>query len=638
MPSRLPLWLLFACAIFAALSPRPVIAGIKDNWVEVRSPHFTVISNAGDKQARRMADQFEQFREVFQTAFPKLRVDLGKPLVIFALKNEDSMKLMLPGYWEVKGGVHPAGIYAPGEDVHMVAVRLDTEGDNPFEVVYHEYTHALMDLNFRGLPLWLGEGIAEFFGNSTIREKDVAIGQISAYHLRVLHQSSLIPVEALLQADHSSPYYNEQNRASVFYAESWTIVHYLLLDPEARKRQLLQNFLDAWDKSGNQVEAARQAFGDLKKFGEAMESYSRKDRFFVGQVKTSVHGDTNAFTSRSLSPAEGEAWRGAFYLHTGRPIEAKAAIDAAIQTDGNLALAHEDSGLLALRELNYESAASEFSRAIALGSSNAVVYFYNARARMRHGTPTPDAFDNVVADLEKSIQLNPQFAPAYALLATVCSTRKETYEKARSIGLKAVQLEPGNLFYAVGYSYVLLNTGKVEAAKILSTRILAAAKTPAEQSMAMQLSQSVASREEYAANLGDGQRVGAKRESSDAQTQSAAPSTQGLPTNAGQSALATSVNPNRPPRALLETKEYTLDGVIASLDCQKTTDGALAFITHTVKMTFHYSDLAKLRMTDARGLVSPVACSGWKGRQVKISFYSTPDKADVGELTGVQFF
>jgi hypothetical protein len=152
----------------------------------------------------------------------------------------------------------------------------------------------------------------------------------------------------------------------------------------------------------------------------------------------------------------------------------------------------------------------------------------------------------------------------------------------------------------------------------------------------MQLSQSVASREEYAANFGDG--MSPKRGSSDAQTQSAAPSTQGLSTNAGQSAIATSGNPNRPPHALLETREYTLDGVIASLDCQKTTDGALAFITHTVKMTFHYSDLAKLRMTDARGLVSPVACSGWKGHQAKISFYSTPDKADAGELTGVQFF
>jgi hypothetical protein len=38
-------------------------------WVEVHSPHFTVVSDAGDKQARQVADQFEQIREAFLHAF-----------------------------------------------------------------------------------------------------------------------------------------------------------------------------------------------------------------------------------------------------------------------------------------------------------------------------------------------------------------------------------------------------------------------------------------------------------------------------------------------------------------------------------------------------------------------------------------
>src|SRR5271168_1320974 len=122
MPKRPSLVSLLACAsLLSVFGPSPAVA--KDTWIEVRSPHFTVISNAGDKQARRIADQFEQFREVFQNAFPKLSVDLGKPLVIFALKNEDSMKALLPGYYEVKGRIHPAGFYLPGEEVHFVAVR-----------------------------------------------------------------------------------------------------------------------------------------------------------------------------------------------------------------------------------------------------------------------------------------------------------------------------------------------------------------------------------------------------------------------------------------------------------------------------------------------------------------------------------
>src|SRR5215470_992961 len=147
-------------------------ASAKDSWVEVRSPNFTVLSNAGDKEARRIADQFEQFREVFRATLPQFRVDLGKPLIIFAVKDEDSLKLLLPAFWETKGHVHPAGFYSPGEESHLVAVRTGLEGEIPYEIVYHEYTHAIMDLNVRGLPVWLGEGLAEFYGHSVIHEKE----------------------------------------------------------------------------------------------------------------------------------------------------------------------------------------------------------------------------------------------------------------------------------------------------------------------------------------------------------------------------------------------------------------------------------------------------------------------------------
>ena len=143
--------------VFAAFVAAPTPAGAKDTWIEIQSPNFTVISNSGDKEARKIADQFERFREVFRDTFPKLRVDLGRPLIILAVRNEDSLKVLLPGYWEAKGHAHPAGLYAPGEERHFVALRTNVESDNPYQIVYHEYTHAIMNLNFRDLPIWLGE-------------------------------------------------------------------------------------------------------------------------------------------------------------------------------------------------------------------------------------------------------------------------------------------------------------------------------------------------------------------------------------------------------------------------------------------------------------------------------------------------
>jgi len=68
-------------------------------WIEVRSPHFLVYSNAGEREARPIADQFEQIRGLFHAAFANLRVDPAQPVLILAAKNENTMKILLPEDW-----------------------------------------------------------------------------------------------------------------------------------------------------------------------------------------------------------------------------------------------------------------------------------------------------------------------------------------------------------------------------------------------------------------------------------------------------------------------------------------------------------------------------------------------------------
>jgi len=493
-PTAKPRLLLGACLTALFLSC-PGYANAKDAWIEVRSPHFKVVSNAGENEARKIADQFEQFREVFHSSFPKLRVDLGKPLVIFAVKNEDTLKLLLPAYWEVKGRMHPAGLFAPGEARHYVAVRTNIDTDNPYQVVYHEYTHAIMNLNFQGLPIWLGEGLAEYFGNSTIHEKEVEIGKIAPYHIEVLQTTRLIPIDVLMQADAGSPYYNEQNQASVFYAESWAIVHYLLMDPTARKRQLLSTFLAAWDASGNQVEAATKTFGDLKKFSSAMEGYARQQTFYVGHVPTTTRGNSKSYSSRSLSSGEVFAEEALFYLQTQRPKEARAATDEALQVDPKIALAHEANGLIAYQDRDFQTAEKEFARSIELSPTSYVSYFFEAQARLRGGRTEFEELPEITDTLEKAIALNPQFAAAYAALANFYAMHTETRDKALATSKKAIELEPGNLTYATSYGFVLLNLGKTADAKALAARIKAVGRTPQEETLASEFARAIASRE-----------------------------------------------------------------------------------------------------------------------------------------------
>lgn len=619
-------------ASLLALLPAARFTAAKDAWIEVRTPNFTVISNAGEKEARKIADQFEQIREVFHSAFPKLRTEIGKPVVIFAVKNEESLKLLLPEYWETKGHAHPAGIYVPGEAEHFVAVRTDIQGDNPYEIVYHEYTHALVHLNYRDLPAWLDEGIAEFLGNTEIREKSVQIGKIDSYHLQELHENKLIPIDTLLQVDHNSPYYNEQNRTTLFYAESWALVHYLMLDPDARRQQLLTKFQNAWSASGNQVAAAQQTFGDLKKFADRMGAYTRQDRFYVGNFDTVSRGNAQGYASRALAPAEVDAQRAALYVYTRRFAEAKTTLDQAMQEDPDLPIVHESLGMLAYYQQDWATAETEFSRAVQLHSANYAAYFFDASSQMRRRrTNIDDAA--TVALLESAIHMNPQFAPAYAALSSLYSTNPETHDQALAMGSKAIDLEPGNLQYAVAYSFVLLTVDRFADAKVLAARIQAAARTPQDRQLSQQLEQAIQSRANYEAELA------AYKRQAEQQQQSAAQ----------QTSMATIVSEHRGTALAAEAPlvdkhaketQYAVEGTISSADCASGAGGKVILKVNSSGLRFKIVDIKQLQIAEGNKDISDhaPACADWQGRRARLYFYQLKDKEFAGELSTVQFF
>jgi len=621
------------CALLCALLGAVLPCHAKDSWVEVRSPHFRVISNAGEKEARRTADQFEQFREVFHSSFPTLRLDLGRPLIIFAVRNEDSLKALLPSYWEVKGHAHPAGIYASGEERDFVAVRTNIEGDNPYEVVYHEYAHAILNLNFRELPVWLSEGLAEYFGNSRIRDNEVNIGMPSRYLIETLQQNHLIPIDELLRADRQSPYYNEQNRVSVFYAESWAIVHYLLLDPGARQQQLLTNFLKAWEAGGDQVEAAEKTFGDLKKFSQTMEAYTRNQNFMMGTVKTSVRGDPKSFASREMPAAELNAYRALFYVHTRRPSEAEAAAKEALGQDPQLSLGYEAQGLNEYTQERYATAYPMFSRAMETNGATFSAYYFAAACKLREGLGSEKENQEVIANLEKTIALNPLFAPAYANLASLYSMHPATTDKALSLGRKAVELDPGNLRYAIMFAHDLLNAGRIADAKTLATRIRQAAWTPKDKENAEELVHSIEDFEEQSRHAAERARL-AEELRANATTAPSGPM--------GPSATPTEKQANNAPTVAPKDKRtmYMAEGVIAEAECNVTSSGRVTLKVEHSSMKFTYASLAKLDVVE--GLTEDSgkapACGDWKGRRVRLFFYQTKDKPYAGELKTVQFF
>ena len=302
-------------------------------WVEVKTPGFTVFGDDGEKAARRLAGRLEEMRAFLQIEWPWARPGPLLPVVVVALRDRAHFEALLPSRYGRRGAVSVAGITTREPDRTLVLLRTDQRGDpleeNPNQVLYHEYVHAAVGRSLH-LPPWLNEGLAEFWGGTRITARQVELGRPIGMHLRTLRQRPLLSLDTLFRVDGASSDYNEQDRATVFYAESWALVHYLLLGAPDRRGQLnrlAERLAEGWEP----LDATRAVLGDPGRLQRQLEEYTRRHTW-KSDVRERRWADGHTpGTTRRLEPAEVLALRGRVLLSSDRPHEGMEQLERALE-------------------------------------------------------------------------------------------------------------------------------------------------------------------------------------------------------------------------------------------------------------------------------------------------------------------
>ncbi len=480
---RLALWFAALCILVLFTSP---LEAYEDKWVEVTSPHFTVVSNSGENDARHIAAQCEVVREVFHDDFPSLRADGVAPPIVIAVKDEDSLKVLMPDFWAEKNHARPPGMFQGGLDQDFMTLRTDIRAngnENPYSGVYQEYVYSVLRLNYSALPLWLRTGIAMFYGNTIVEGKYTDVGRPTQAEIMTLQRSHLFPLADLVAADQRSPLYQERDKAPVFFAESWVLVHYLTLDPEASKQDFVAKYMKAFQSSDDGLQAARDTFGDLGQLQSKIDEYARRMGFYT-QRRPSIAQQADDYKSRELSPAEALTVEADFLEHTNHMSQARDMLQQAAQMQPDLAAIHDDMGFDDFAQHNNEAAQTEFQQAFKANPQDYRALYYLAQITYRTSGYSPQSTDQIRQYLETAVQINPNFAPAWAFLSTVYLRSPDTRQKALDAAIKAHQLLPAALGYVVEAGNALLALNRDADARALAKQISATAVTPQEKSMA----------------------------------------------------------------------------------------------------------------------------------------------------------
>jgi tetratricopeptide (TPR) repeat protein len=451
MGRRLPIFI----AIVLALAPSAFAAD--KPWTEVRSAHFRVLTNGSANEARHVAHEFEQMRFVFADNNPKFRLEGGAPMVVFAAQDESTAKAIEPALWKEKGA-KPAGVFNHGWEREYVLLRMDVWNEGAHEIVYHEYTHSILHRNLHWLPLWLDEGMADFYGFTRFEGNKIYVGAPPDRY-RMMANQTMIPIETLISVDQSSPYYHQEDKVYRFYAESWALVHFLMFGPGMENGRRLNQFSALLQQGMEQKNAFQQVFGDFKTLDAQLQNYLSKFTFSAGVISNPLQIDEKSFTSRTLSLGETKAELSGFHLWTHDPSGARSLAEQAIKDDPKVGLAHEVLGFADFNEGKDADALSEFSQACALDPTLWLSLFAKTMMSPLVTSNAPADQDALHDALTKVVSLNGDFAPAYVQLARLAWRRNDP-QLAYQLSRKAEQLEPTRAGYHSQSGQFLLHMGK----------------------------------------------------------------------------------------------------------------------------------------------------------------------------------
>ncbi len=499
-PVFILLALFSASIIVGQLSILP--ASAKENWTGVRSKNFSLVGNASEGDIRKVAVKLEQFRHVFSLIFRKANLSSSVPTTVIVFKNKSSYRPFMPAY---QGKINEvAGYFQPGSDINYITMTAEMTGETPYGTIFHEYVHALTNDNTFHAPPWFGEGLAEFYSSFEVTDGDkkVWLGKPISHHVFLLRENKFVPLARLFAVDHGSPEYNERDKKGVFYAESWALIHYLMLGNNGKRQKQFIEYLSLLANKTPVGEAFEKAFQtDFATMEKELREYINRNSYPV-QIFTfdqKLQFDTG-IQSAPISEAESQYHLGDLLLHSNRA-EAEDYLQKAISLDPNLALAHASMGMVRMRQQKFDEAKKHLQQAATLGSQNHMVHYYYAFVLSREGMDganriseyPAEAADKMREHLKQAIAIAPAFVESYRLLAFVNMVIGEHLDESEAMLKQAMAIAPGKEELVFMLAQLYMRRQDYEAARKTAEPLAASSANPQMRAQATSLVETIKS-------------------------------------------------------------------------------------------------------------------------------------------------
>jgi tetratricopeptide (TPR) repeat protein len=468
----------------------------QDDWTEYRSEHFRILGDVDFDEADRIVADLEGFVAATEQFFRTIGIRRLPPATL----------LLLDG----KGDLRRAGIdgddeyFFVGSDQTFV-VLTDLGDRESFEELLHRYFREIADQNVPNAPLWVREGLAAFYRTtewSNDRSRLDTGRPIDRYVRLVRNQRDRLGFARLSAISTES---DLEDSESVFAAESWALMHYLMTRDSGRGHDQTADLVRLMASGEPFEDAVDTAFGTgfrqlLAEFDADLEGRGTLPRITldtdprVGEM--SLVGDISEIDAMTALGA---------LMVAGRLPGAETQLGRAIALDRNAPGPYIALAPLLLESDRFDEVRYGIDQAGRRQDPGPLGHYYYALSLIREN-PIPSAIQlsRIRRELQVAIDLDPAFADSYHQLAASYLETDEGADEALGMLETALALGPDNPDYLVTYSRFLIQQGRFDDARDVLLPLIDRMTDSATRDSAVGIMESIAGRTGGRGLVGEG--------------------------------------------------------------------------------------------------------------------------------------
>ena len=652
-------------ALLATLAaPNLALAKAKDEpkWIEVHTAHFSVITDAGEKRGREVALRMEQMRAIFGQLLLKKKLTMSVPITVISLKSDKQYGTVAPAKQSMAGG-----FYVPGPD--RVYIVLNLFENDPWRAVAHPLAHYFLNYNYPPAQGWFDEGLAEYFGSIQI-DKQVGMGgdpelapewhedifdevrrdpNVPQSLTQLVSSPVWLSMVDLFTMKHDGSGTREGTHNTLYYAQSWIVVHYLLNKnklPEAgtyfdlvlnQKVPVEKAMVQAFDMSPAQMEdAVKTYFKSLSGLGIALDqskkpivdpvNIQQPDHFAVPFDVDDIGMAVSAVTDEEARAVIDDVMaRVPEHRDQGLRDLQQLTADPKDNEAAHRALARDD-----LRQKRFEAAADELEKATELNPRDPWIWYYRAALKYQRAQATRTEMQglaNMMQDLRAVADWYPELADAYNMLG-MARVEGGGINSALEAQRQAIALAPRNVEYQFNLGQIYIAGKKWDLAREVFTRLKAGPDRVAAAAAKHQLDD-LETLQKYGLRP---QRAGESAATAGAANTPGAG--MGTPAVAGGLAQDEDEEADALPKPAPVTPGTTgpvqfLKGKIVSSDCSKPPEATVTILSGMTTYKLHASDYQSLLVIGE----DQFSCD-WKNRLVSVNYRAVGKNK--GELVSIE--